>query len=466
MRKYLNIPVFIFTTLLTLALLVSCGKAETNVKEYIVEEKAPSQSDTLLDTRTKLKNLMNSYIQDGKYTKLTTLSYSDDEDNYHNKQNGRSRRTYYDENLNALLMGDYDGGFTTINSGYAKKDSETNNMEHYSSLGTSSIDAFFTERDVDYTVLNTNPIDYFDVLGELAITVGTSDNSFWTLDNNVYSYDSGSTLTTTVINDMLLKMFQYFAAPMLLLSDSVNLRYVKIFESAYYPTDSSITSNMLVIKLYTSSMDLISTCYVVKGITQQADIAPMQAVVKGITYDLAVNPDMIQEADKNNELMLSEVAITENNNALSFNVNGHNEPFEAWYGDFVDGKTNFNGVVTLVVKTYNNGTQTVIIGKDTTKLVLKPNDNWKEKNARFAAYFFIEGVPGEWVDMVQHEQLTDYYYVTIASGDKVIFGRMNPATSTNNFDDGVNWNQTNDEPQGYLGNYIYYITGWNKSGSW
>lgn len=96
-----------------------------------------------------------------------------------------------------------------------------------------------------------------------------------------------------------------------------------------------------------------------------------------------------------------------------------------------------------------------------TILYLKPNSNWTQANARFAAYFFDNGET--WVDMVLVEGETDIYAVTVPAGyPSVIFCRMNPATTDNNWNDGVKWNQTDDLTVPTDGNNLYTV----KEGTW
>lgn len=78
-----------------------------------------------------------------------------------------------------------------------------------------------------------------------------------------------------------------------------------------------------------------------------------------------------------------------------------------------------------------------------TKLYLKPNSNWKEANARFAAYLWADGVTAVWYDMTLVQGETDIYEFTLPEGyNKIIFCRMNPSTTVNNWDS--KWNQTGD----------------------
>ena len=73
-------------------------------------------------------------------------------------------------------------------------------------------------------------------------------------------------------------------------------------------------------------------------------------------------------------------------------------------------------------------------------LYLKPNDNWKQSNARFAAYFFGNGE--KWVSMTDADN-DGIYEVEVPSGfPSVIFCRMNPSTTANNWNN--KWDQTGD----------------------
>lgn len=103
-----------------------------------------------------------------------------------------------------------------------------------------------------------------------------------------------------------------------------------------------------------------------------------------------------------------------------------------------------------------------------TVLYLKPNTNWYSDNARFAAYFF--GSDGNaWVSMTDVYN-DGVYSATVPTGTwtNVIFCRMNPATSTNSWDEGVKWNQTKDLTYDGTNNlYTLANDAWDKGeGSW
>ena len=72
-------------------------------------------------------------------------------------------------------------------------------------------------------------------------------------------------------------------------------------------------------------------------------------------------------------------------------------------------------------------------------LYLAPNSNWTQSNARFAAYFFGSG--DTWASMTKSGS---YYKVTVPAGSwtNVIFCRMNPSSTTNDWNN--KWNQSGD----------------------
>ena len=101
-----------------------------------------------------------------------------------------------------------------------------------------------------------------------------------------------------------------------------------------------------------------------------------------------------------------------------------------------------------------------------TVLYLQPNANWNVDNARFAAYFFGNGET--WVNMTLVEGETNIYAVTVPQGyASVIFCRMNPTATANNWDN--RWNQTNDLNVPTDGTNLYVVAdgAWsNGNGSW
>ena len=98
-----------------------------------------------------------------------------------------------------------------------------------------------------------------------------------------------------------------------------------------------------------------------------------------------------------------------------------------------------------------------------TKLYLTPNSNWKQSNARYAAYFFGNGEA--WVSMTKVAGETDLYELTSPSKSytNVIFCRMNPSTTANNWNN--KWNQTADLTyDGTNNHYPVKANTWDKGG--
>ena len=92
-------------------------------------------------------------------------------------------------------------------------------------------------------------------------------------------------------------------------------------------------------------------------------------------------------------------------------------------------------------------------------LYLIPNDDWKSSNARFAAYFFGNGET--WVSMTKlNDDLYEVKVPTTKVYPNVIFCRMNPNASANNWNN--KWNQTSDLTIPTSGTNRYTV----KSGTW
>ena len=97
-----------------------------------------------------------------------------------------------------------------------------------------------------------------------------------------------------------------------------------------------------------------------------------------------------------------------------------------------------------------------------TTLYLKPNSNWFVDGARFAAYFFGNGE--KWVSMTDSNG-DGIYEVDVPSGyPSVIFCRMSPSASANNWNN--KWNQTADLTVPTNGTNLYTVQDdtWDKGG--
>ncbi|MFA5660041.1 MAG: hypothetical protein WC968_01410 [Bacilli bacterium] len=85
-------------------------------------------------------------------------------------------------------------------------------------------------------------------------------------------------------------------------------------------------------------------------------------------------------------------------------------------------------------------------------IYFKPNANWLTGGSRFAVYFFTDGGGNEWKDLVSEPDVLDIYKVIspVTEYQNLIFARMNPATTVNNwdnkYDQTVNLTYENDSP--------------------
>ncbi|MBQ8495674.1 MAG: starch-binding protein, partial [Clostridia bacterium] len=135
------------------------------------------------------------------------------------------------------------------------------------------------------------------------------------------------------------------------------------------------------------------------------------------------------------------------------------------------GYTSFtyaDGVLTIPAEGVTGDIVITAVGVEEPQdkvLYLVPNGNWKQANARFAAYFFGSG--DTWVGMTDADN-DGVYEVTAPEGyPNVIFVRMNPGTTANNWDN--KWNQTADlvVPTDDKNCYTVAEGAWdNGGGSW
>ena len=116
--------------------------------------------------------------------------------------------------------------------------------------------------------------------------------------------------------------------------------------------------------------------------------------------------------------------------------------------------------------TYSVANNTFTYNMTTRILYLTPNSNWNVDNARFAVYAFNSDSDNKWYSMTKQNDGT--YKVEIdAKYAKVIFCRMNPNATANNWNN--KWNQTGDLNAGDgswfkvpSGAWDGSTTGWSK----
>lgn len=103
-------------------------------------------------------------------------------------------------------------------------------------------------------------------------------------------------------------------------------------------------------------------------------------------------------------------------------------------------------------------------------IYLKPNSNWTQANARFAVYTWTKNVNNSetWVNMTA---VGDGTYKALKSDlqNSIIFCRMSPSTTDNNWNQDVKWNQTDDLTVPTDGKNLYTVEegAWdNGGGTW
>ena len=95
-----------------------------------------------------------------------------------------------------------------------------------------------------------------------------------------------------------------------------------------------------------------------------------------------------------------------------------------------------------------------------TPLYLVPNSNWKQSNARFAIYYWNAAGANAWTDMSDSDGDGVYEETVPAGNDNIIFCRMNPSATANNWNN--KWNQSADLKDPTDGTNCYTV----KAGTW
>jgi len=105
-------------------------------------------------------------------------------------------------------------------------------------------------------------------------------------------------------------------------------------------------------------------------------------------------------------------------------------------------------------------------------LYLAPNSDWATSSPRYALYYYLDTTTNGWVDMSLVSGETNVYKATVpqttgVTYSNVIFARMNPSTTENNWTN--KWNQTSDLTYAASTGNLYTITGTGydtPAGSW
>ena len=233
MNKRIILPLF------CAFLMTGCAKASAVAK---AEEPVFSPDPVIEAQDPDLKTLLTNQNNKG-YTKKTTIADAvcEHADYFHTNCNSSQRATYYNEAETALLMGNYDGTFNTINSGYRNLTGDEEGIQHFTYKGEGD---YFTDVNDDWSFMGQSVGKYYPTLTSLSNLINQEED--WKYEDEVFTYikDDAS----------LLKNFQFFAAPMLL-EGKVELKTINI----------KLVGQELSIELIANDDSIVSTAKVTKG---------------------------------------------------------------------------------------------------------------------------------------------------------------------------------------------------------
>lgn len=233
---------FIYLLLATVGL-AGCSHNHIEVKAQELPEEAPiiAEAPSRLPD-PDLKSLLIGQNVDG-YTKKTTINAefcAAHEEWFHAGCNGSQRATYYNAEETALLMGDYNGSFEHINSGYRNSGDGIQHFKYNKEVAK----GYFTDITDDWSFAGQKVGVYYPTLTSLSNLIDQEND--WTYDDGTFTY--------TKDNANVFHGFQFFAAPMLL-EGNVTWDTVEI----------ELKSETLEIRLVDDSHTIISIASITKG---------------------------------------------------------------------------------------------------------------------------------------------------------------------------------------------------------
>ncbi len=347
--------------------------------------------------------LLSPYITNGTYTKKTQIfansaAITDMEEMFHAGETRLERTTYYSETANALLMGDYDGGFDDINSGYAADAGKTN-MNHIRFTGDASdSNQFFNSEyhQTTYTVASTTPNAYFVNLSTLFADInGMTDDGAWTVGSDGSYYHNFSDLSLDDkghYNDTILKDFQYFIAPMLLQGQYFSYSYIRVKQTAnWLSLRFYITSDLGKVTVHNETEGLLAEARVFKGLW----LVEPTCVMRGdwdnntstawtdVSFEYAATMNELEQYELTATLFLG----------MNFGVSYYDGDSTEWFGYSALGTTSYFGqsgegniYTTLPKRSYT------FYWKGGTELKLYPVIN------SVSSYNFSIHLPDGWYD--------------------------------------------------------------------
>ncbi len=123
----------------------------------------------------------------------------------------------------------------------------------------------------------------------------------------------------------------------------------------------------------------------------------------------------------------------------------------------------YHCIVSSGTCTATSASATITVAADNT-VYLRPTNLWNADNARFAVYYWDDN-GNHWADMPRTSDCEEVYTASIpANYTNIIFCRMNPSTTENNWDRDNKWNQTGDLTT--QNEQVYTISTTDGAGSW
>ena len=403
----------------------------------VVGFKGSNKVVTATATETEAQALLAKYWNNGVYTKQTTIFVTEEVQEegkkvFHAGANALERTTYY--NGTELWMTNAEA---TINSGYGTDGSD---MTHFKKDANGN-------NVVDYKVKGTSMEQYYVTLDDIKTSSG------WTKSGSVY----------TSTNDITLDQFRQFVAPMWLSSE--NSANYAVFTKATIEQ----TSAGLVMKLYVGSTN---SAYVTTKAENEHHVFAQAIVTRDLYSILTSNGRYHLDYNDNKsdswalyELM-GVVSLTANESVKLQKYYYETNTINEYSGNFKNSKVAYTHSSSTVYFTFY---ENYIKMHATTGqyFYLKPNSNWVQANARFAARLWVDSPFAEvWVDMVDTDKDGIYEAeLPDAKYTKVIFCRMNPSTTENNWDN--KWDQSGNLTINLGKKWTVNAGQWNNAtGSW
>ena len=417
-----------------------------------------------------LKGLLNDYIDnEGQYTKKTTLFLTDAAKNetsyFHAGANALQRATYYDDDNGILLMGDYEGTFSKINSGYMNV---AGGVQHFTYKGFASPneeDLFTNITDNGWTASGQSVGEYYPTLTYLKTLINGAE---WSYDGDydAFVYYPAITMTDGNYDDNILRSFQYFVAPMMLQGSYFSWSSIRVTKA----------SSFLSLRLLASSTDeeksrikgstevLVAEARIYKGL--DLDAAPVAATLKGSFNEWGDGYEMEECTDIYVPEQYKYTLATTSAN-VEVKVNHRYGAADHWVGHeklanndyWLGGSDNISlvyaGTYSIYYKVLGNDNRSIYVARDAgldKQYTFTGVGDWVF-SADAVVFAWLEGNSygsGEWVQVTGVAQSSTSFNLTFEnSASKVLFVRCPSATTEPNWNTtgdaaGRIWNKTND----------------------